>query len=247
MDTTNSAPRPRRRLTIGTACLLLAPLLTAAADMVRMTAEHSGALVGMVSANGPDAASTMLTTIEAHAGEYQLASWLAFAAAVLTIPAAATVRVLTAARSPRWSTAATITGICLAIGQFVHLMGYFAWNQILATLPDRSAAVAVLDLTNRNVFGQVVFAPYLVGVLLFWPFAAVALWRARVIPLWAFVVILAAAVVMTVAGSSYLTSPAWAVATVVGLFPAFARTRSERTDADSSAIANGLASGATTV
>lgn len=225
------------RLTIGMICLLLTPLVVAAADIARMIAEQSGALVGMVSANGPDAAAAMFATIENHHGTYQLASWLALLAGILTIPGVAAIRTLTADRSPRWSLAATVTGICLVVGQFVHSMGYYAWNQILAELPDRDAALAILDLTNQNVYGQVVFAPYLIGVLLFWPFAAVALWRSRTIPSWAFGVILAAALLMTVAGSSYLTSPTWAVATIVGLAPAVAQARSARTAASSSAMA----------
>lgn len=213
------------RLTIGVVCLLLTPLVVAAADIARMIAEQSGALVGIVSASGPDAARAMFSSIEAHSGTYQLASWLALVAAILTIPGVATVRTLTADRSPRWSMAATITGIALVIGQFTHLMGYYAWNQILAALPDRAAAVAIIELSTQNVFGNVVFAPYLIGVLLFWPFAAVALWRSRVIPVWAFVVILAAALLMTVAGSSYLTSPLWAIATTVGFAPALIARR----------------------
>lgn len=236
MSTTHPSPGRRRWLTIGTICLLLTPLAIAAADVARMLAEQSGALVGMISASGADAAAAMFASIEARHGSYQLASWLALVAAVLTIPGVAAVRTLTEDRSPRWSMAATVTGGCLVVGQFVHLMGYYAWNQILAALPDRNAAVAVIDLTNQNPYGQVVFSPYLIGVLLFWPFAAVALWRSRAIPVWAFVVILAAAMLMTVAGSSYLTSPVWAVATLVGLLPTLAAPRSVTTAANSSEV-----------
>lgn len=116
-------------------------------------------------------------------------------------------------------------------------MGYYAWNQILVALPDRAAAVSITELTVQNAFGNVVFAPYLIGVLLFWPFAAVALWRSRAIPVWAPVVVLVGGLVMTVAGSSYLTSPVWAIATMIGLAPALAQARSARTAASSSAIA----------
>lgn len=229
----NNTHPTRRGLAAGTVCLLLTPLVTMAADIARMAAERSGALVGLISASGADEATAMFAAIEANRGTYQLASWLALAAAILSIPAVATVRELTAHRSPRWSMAATITGICLVIGQFVHLLGYYAWNQILVALPDRAAALAVVEMTGQSVFGQVVFSPYLIGVLLFWPFAAVALWRSRAIPLWAFILVLVGALVMIVAGSSYLTSPVVAVATVVGLAPALARERSARTDADS--------------
>lgn len=232
MNTTRHYP-----LTIGMSCLLLTPLAVMAADIARMTAEQSGTLVGMISPTGTDEVTALFAAIEAHSGTYQLASWLALVAAILTIPGVAAVRTLTAGRSPRWSMAATITGICLVIGQFSHLMGYYAFNQILVALPDRQAAVAVTELTMQNVFGNVVFAPYLIGVLLFWPFAAVALWRSRMIPLWAFGLVLVGGLVMTVAGSSYLTSPVWAIATTVGLAPALTQARSARTAASSSAIA----------
>ena len=218
----NNTHPTRRGLASGTVCLLLTPLVTMAADIARMAAERSGALVGLISASGADEATAMFAAIDANRGTYHLASWLALAAAILSIPAVAAVRGLTAHRSPRWSMAATITGICLVIGQFVHLLGYYAWNQILVALPDRAAALAVVELTGQSVFGQVVFSPYLIGVLLFWPFAAVALWRSRGIPLWAFVLVLVGALVMIVAGSSYLTSPVVAMATVVGMAPVLA-------------------------
>ena len=230
--------QPHRLQTVGMACLLLTPLVAAAADIARMVAEQTGALVGMLGASGADETTAMFAAIEAHRGTYQLASWLALIAAILAIPGVAAVRRLTADRSPRWSMAATITGICLVVGEFVHLMGYYAWNQILTALPDRTAAVAVVDLTGQNVFGQVVFAPYLIGVLLFWPFAAAALWRSRAIPVWALVLVLVGGLVMMVAGSSYLTSPVWAIATTVGLTPALVtQLRSARTAASSSAMA----------
>ncbi|MFT4163699.1 MAG: hypothetical protein QM650_00475 [Microlunatus sp.] len=235
--TTHLSPRPNRWPATGTVCLLLTPLVTLAADLVRMVAEQSGALIGMISPSGADETAAMFAAIDAHLGAYQLASWLALAAAILAIPGVAAVRARTVGRSPRWSMAATITGICLVVGQFSHLMGYYAFNQILVALPDRQAALEVSELTMQNVFGNVVFAPYLIGVLLFWPFAAVALWRSRAIPVWAFVLVLVGGLVMTVAGSSYLTSPVWAVATMVGLAPALVQARSARTAASSPAIA----------
>ena len=236
MNTAN--PSASRWPTVGTVCLLLTPLVNAAADIARMVAEQSGALVGLISESGADQATAMFAAIAANTGTYQLASWLALVAAILAIPGVAAVRRLTANRSPRWSMAATITGICLVAGEFVHLMGYYAWNQILTALPDRTAAVAVVDLTGQNVFGQVVFAPYLIGVLLFWPFAAAALWRSRAIPVWALVLVLVGGLVMVVAGSSYLTSPVWAIATTVGMAPALVtQLRSARTAASNSAMA----------
>lgn len=238
MNTTKPSAGSRQLLTAGLVCLLLTPLGTMAADIVRMMAERSGALVGMVSGTGADQTAAMFATIEANLGTYQLASWLALAAAIVAIPGVAAVRTLTANRSPRWSMAALITGICLVIGEFVHLMGYYAWNQMLVASPDRQAAVELGMQTEQNVFGLVVFAPYLIGVLLFWPFAGVALWRSRLIPVWSLGLVLAGAVVMIVAGSSFITSPVSAIATVVGLAPVLvARSRSARTSADP-AVAN---------
>lgn len=233
-----ASPSANRWLTVGTVCLLLTPLVNAAADIARMVAEQTGALVGMISESGADETTAMFAAIEANSGTYQLASWLALIAAILAIPGVAAVRGLTANRSPRWSMAATITGICLVVGEFVHLMGYFAWNQILVAFPDREAAIAVAGLTQQNAFGLTVFSPYLIGVLLFWPFAAVALWRSRAIPVWAFVLVLAGALVMTVAGSSFLTSPISAIVTTAGLAPVLlAQARSARTAANNSEIA----------
>lgn len=217
---------------VGATCLLLTPAVTAAADIARMWAESSGATTGIVDADAADQTAAMLTAIADRLGTYQLASWLALVAALLAVPAVATVRRLTAARTPRWSLAVLVIGGCLVVGQFVHLMGYFAWNQVLATLPDRQAAIAVANVIGGNAFGQAVFAPYLIGVLLFWPAAAVALYRARQLPRWALVLVLLAGLAMAVLGSSYGVSPAWAGATTLGLLPILlAQLRSARTSA----------------
>lgn len=228
---------PHRWTTAGTVCLILTPLLTAAADVARMRAEHSGALTGMVSDYGREQAAATYVNIEASAGLYQLAGWLALAAALLTIPAVGAVRTLTRQRSPRWSTAALVTGICLVIGQFVHLMGYYVWNQIMVAHPDREAAITMGLLTNENTYGFVVFAPYLLGVLLCWPVTAVALWRSRLLAVWALVAVLAAGLAMDVAGSSFLATPLWAVATAAGFTPVLVtRLRSPRTTGGSPAV-----------
>lgn len=215
---------------VAATCLLLTPAVTAAADVVRMRVESSGATTGIVDGDAAGQAPAMLSAISAELGAYQLASWLALAAAVLAVPAVVTVRRLTTCHTRRWSLAALVIGGCLVVGEFVHLMGYYAWNQILAALPDRQAAVAVSNAVGGNVFGQVVFAPYLIGVLLFWPVAAIALYRARRLPGWALVLVLLAGLAMATLGSSFVVSPAWAVATTVGMLPVLlGQLRSART------------------
>lgn len=221
-----------RWIAVGATCLVLTPLVTAAADLARMWAESSGATTGIIDTDADAQVSSLLTAIAAEPGIYQLASWLALAAAVLAVPAVATVRGLTIDRTPRWSLAALLIGGCLVVGEFVHLMGYFAWNQILAGLPDHQAAVAVTTATGHNTFGLVVFAPYLIGMLLFWPVAGIALYRAGQLGRWALALVLLAGLAMAVLGSSYVVSPAWAGATTAGLLPVLvARLRSSRTSA----------------
>lgn len=226
-ETTSTVdPTPTTNWTaVGTAFLVLTPLLTMAADLARMWAEQSGELSTLFSEYDVDQSAAMFVAIDNHFGLYQVASWLALAAALATIPGVAAVRALTERRSPRWSVAALVTGICLVIGQFAHLMGYYVWNQILVAHPNREAAIEVALQTGENVFGFVVFAPYLIGVLLFWPFAAVALWRSRAIPVWALVLVLGAAVVTLFLGSSFVSSTVRGLATFVGLTPALGAVR----------------------
>lgn len=215
---------------IGATCLVLTPLVTAAADLMRMSAESSGAPTGLVDAYGTEQASATLSAIEANLGAYEIASWLALAAAVLAVPAVATVRRLTVTSSRRWSAGALVIGICLVVGQFVHLMGYYAWNQILVSISDREAAAAVAVQSESNTFAMVVFAPYLVGALLFFPVAAVALRRSGAIPRRAVVLVVAAGAAMAVIGSSFVSSPIWGTATALGMLPVLVgQLRSART------------------
>ncbi len=208
-----------RRRSVAAGCMLLTPLILAAADLARMTAEHAGSETGIIGESGAEQSASLLAAIEANLGLYQVASWLALAAAILAIPAVAAVRERTRERVPGWSMVALVTGICLVIGHFVHLMGYFAWNQILVALPDRDAAVALTLLTEQNLFGLVVFLPYLIGQLLFWPAAGFTLWRAGAIPLRAFALVAVGAALMLMLGSSFVNTPLWALTVVAGLAP----------------------------
>lgn len=224
-------PTKSHWVTLGAGSLVLAPLVAAIADVLRMRAEEAGATTGIIDATSREQTSAMLASISSELSLYQAASWLALVAALVAVPAVAVTRRLTSERSPRWSLAALIIGCCLVIGEFVHLMGYYAWNQILASLPDRESAVTVGMATTDNTFGLVVFSPYLVGWLFFWPVAAIALYRARLIPRWALVLVLLAGLAMAVLGSSMVVSPVWAIVTALGLAPVLlARLRAARTD-----------------
>ena len=63
MNTTKPSAGSRQLLTAGLVCLLLTPLGTMAADIVRMMAERSGALVGMVSRSEEHTSELQVTSL----------------------------------------------------------------------------------------------------------------------------------------------------------------------------------------
>jgi len=62
--------------------------------------------------------------------------------------------------------------------------------------------------------------PYLIGVMLFPPVMAVALWRARVVPLWAMLVVIGGSASFAVFAGPWWVTVVWGVALLAGFSPA---------------------------
>lgn len=61
--------------------------------------------------------------------------------------------------------------------------------------------------------------PYLIGVMLFPPVMAVALWRARVVPLWAMLVVIGGSASFAVFAGPWWVTVVWGVALLAGFSP----------------------------
>lgn len=212
--------RPSTTAVAGAVCVVAAPLLLGIGDQLRMAAEGAPAELGITSEWTAEQAAAQTESIAAHAGLYSTASWLVLAGILATVPALLTVWRLTVARSPRLAWVGGTLAMLGVLGQMVHLSAYYGlqlayagdgavdgWqvDQALQVVPVFTAALAPFFLSF--------LAPVVQGV---------GLRRAKVVPLWAMMAIVASAVVILVAGSTPVTSAVWTVLAVAGFAPAAA-------------------------
>lgn len=211
----------RKALTLGAVAVVATPLLLGVADELRMLAEGSGSATGAVDTGyGVASAVAMLEQVAANRGLFDAAAWIAFAAALVAIPALVLAWRLAVGRSPRWAWAGAVLAVGGVIGQVVHLQGYFGVAQVASGQPDLTAAATFWQDLSGTPLAAAMFAPYLVGMALAAPVQAVALRRARVLPTWAMVLVIVATALMAVVGSSTWSSAAYALLAAAGFWPA---------------------------
>lgn len=196
--------------------LLLYPATMAAADQLQLR---------VTPPEGDDVSAraellTTLAAVEAHQRLFEAASWLFLAAAVLSIPMTLVLWRLAVAGSRRWAWAAAGLGTLAVVGQFVQAYSHFGMLQVFSGLEDRQAAAVGLQAIDSNVYSTVLFLPYLIGVALAVPVAAIGLKRAAVIPWWALASVLVGSALFLVLGSTSAVTVVWAVCLVAGLAPA---------------------------
>lgn len=201
--------------TLGAAATLTFPITIVVADLFRIRAEEGSVGDGTT----VESIVSQLDAVAADSGSFTIAAWLFYAAALLTIPMVLFLWRLAVDRSPRWAWAAGVLGACSVTGQIAHCMGYFAPIRAYAGGDHELGARAQMAL-NADVYGLAVFAPYLIGIMLFPPVAAIALRRARVLPLWAMIAVIGgAALFLAMAGPWWVTA-GWGAALLVGFAPA---------------------------
>jgi hypothetical protein len=205
---------------LGGVSLVAAPLALGIGDQLRMAAENDASVA--ITASGAITDTTrQLASIHDHLGAFQAASWLFYLAAVLTIPALVTIWWLSVGRSPRWAWAGATMAAIGVIGQTVHLTAYFGLMQVTASSWDLEAAARLQDSLEANAFlGALFFVPFLLGALGCTLPQAIGLRRARVVPLWACLALVAATVLMFAVGSVPWTSALWTALMVAGMAPA---------------------------
>lgn len=195
------------------ASVVLMPVTAGIGDQLRMRADSS---------DTTDQTLAQLAAIHDHAGLYAAASWFFYAAALLTIPMTVVLWQLAVRRSRRWAWAGAVLGALSAVGQFAHLMGELAMNQVFAGSADLAAAARISMEVEQNLLANALIVPFLLGLMIAPAAQAIALRRARVTPLWAMVAVLVGVVLLMVFGSSPVGSAAWALLLVVGFAPAAA-------------------------
>lgn len=200
---------------IGAIALLLMPVAIAAGDYFRITSEdpdHRGAGVGDV--------THQLAYIDAHRSGFETAGWMFTIAAVLTLPLVLLVWRLTVDRAPKAAWVAGVLGSCFAVGQFVHLYGYFGAQQVASAADDRHAAAQLLVDWNSNALSNLVFMPFLIGFFLSPLAMTIALQRAGVVKWPAIAVIVVATVVSVALSTVSWGSVLWAVLFLAAVGPA---------------------------
>lgn len=204
---------------VGGVSIVAAPLLLGIADQLRMAAEPPTSIGAIDAGYGVEQAAAQLVAVEANAGTFAAASWVSYAVALLSIPALVAIWWLAVARSPRWAWTGAVAAALGVTGQMVHVTGYFGLHQVLAAQGDPEAGARVLLAVESTPFTLVIFLPFLVGLLAAVP-QVVGLRRARVIPLWACLAVVAATVLFAVVGSTPWASAAYTVLMVAGFAPA---------------------------
>lgn len=205
--------RASRATKIGTVALVIAPL---------------GALVGGAAYLGAGGAASdpavMLDEVVAKPTLWAVYSVAMLVMALSTLAWAPAVWRVSHDHSPRWAWAATIVGTLYAAGQFVHLMSWNVMIPALAGSLPAADAIAVVEAAETQWFFYLIFIPYLAGALVAPLIAAIALFRARMLPLWSLILVGVASVVLAILGTDNLiTLAVGSVGMIVGFMPAVVR------------------------
>jgi hypothetical protein len=210
----------RKTTWFGAGSIVAAPLLIGLGDQLRMAEVERSASAGIVDTEyGPEQAAQYLEHVAAASGAYTAAGALTYAGAILLVPALVTIWRLSVGTSPRWAWAGAILAALGVLGHMVHLQGYYATNLAVAPFADQPWAGELMIALENEPFGLALFLPYLIGWLGVLP-QAVGLRRARVIPTWALVSVVAGTLVFLVVGSTPWSTGLWMVALIAGLAPA---------------------------
>ena len=200
---------------IGALATIGFPVTFVVADFLRIRGE-----AGAVGDNDTvESILTHLAAVGSGAGPFTLASWLFYVAALLTIPTVVFLWRVTVDRTPRWAWSAAVLGALAVVGQIAHCMGYFAPHLAHSAGDHGAGAEAILTLSTTG-YSLAVFAPYLIGVMLFPPVAVIALRRARVTPLWAMVAAIVGSIAFAVFAGPWWVTALWGAGLLAGFVPA---------------------------
>jgi hypothetical protein len=200
------------------ASIVLAPLLLAVGDEVRMRADPPTAL-GAVREQGVAEAAASLANIHANRSLFLAASFLVYLATLLAIPALLAIWRLSVDRAPRWAWAGAVVATLYVFGGAAKLSGFNAMASVLSEHHDLPGVTEIWLAADTNPLVIALFVPFLVGLLAAIP-QAIGLRRAQVIPLWACLLAVAGVVLFLAFGSYPLLSAGCMLLVAIGFAPA---------------------------
>lgn len=201
--------------------LVLTPVLLVAADLLRMSGEADGRATGSVDVNaGADSLVANFAAIASNTLPYGVATVITYILAFVAVPAVLLGWSMTAKATPVLAKGAVVVGLLFVFGRVTHTFTAFALPMILVEQLPTAQAAQLYAALNLHWAAALVIIPTVIGIALWFPLLAVALYRAHVIPLWAMVSMLLGSVVLLLLGSSFVATPIFGVLTVAGLLPA---------------------------
>ena len=204
---------------VGGAAIVTVPVLVAVADELRMAAEGTFS-AGLVDTEyGVDTVVRDLATIEQNRGLFVLSSSLSYVAVLLMIPALLAIWRLSVGRAPRWAWTGAVMAALGVCGSMVHIAGYHGSTITALDVADRTATAEFMVAMETTPFMISMYSLFFLTLLCPLP-QAVDLFRARVIPLWACLSVVAGTVVFAFVGSTPWSSALAGVLFVTGFGPA---------------------------
>ena len=164
-------------------CLIGGPVLFLVAQIVAPNTDH-------------DNKAKELAAVAAHKGSYLATTYIFLAAAILLI--IASIGMIRFFRGPRGVTAGQVAGGLLVLGSAV-IFSFFAfaiteYEMVNQKGLNRPALAQFLHKANDSNSALPLFILFLLGVVLGLILLAVAMYRTRVVPVWAAVAVLAGGV-----------------------------------------------------
>jgi hypothetical protein len=204
---------------IGAAAIGTVPVLVAVADELRMAAEGTFS-AGLVDTEyGVDTVVESLGTIEQNRGLFALSAAVSYVAVLLMIPALLAIWRLSVARAPRWAWTGAVMAALGVCGSMVHLTGYHGSTLTALDMADRTAAAEFMVAMESTPFVIALFTPFFLVLLCPLP-QAIGLLRARVVPLWACVSVVAGMLLSVFVGSTPWSTALAGLLFVAGFTPA---------------------------
>jgi hypothetical protein len=206
--------KKRTRVTLA-ASLVLAPLTFGIADQLRMQV-----MPAQDGEWGEAYIASMLENIAADSGRWIAVSTTFYVAAFLGLLATFTIWRLAVARAPRWAWTGVILGLLGFFGEAVHLAAHFATLGAFASSQDLATAAELYGTLEADPFAMALFVPFLLGMFAIVP-QAIGLRRARVVPLWAVLLLVGGFLaVMFAGGSTPVATGVWTILATIGFTPA---------------------------
>jgi hypothetical protein len=147
----------------------------------------------------PDDAARSLAVLHSHAASWRAANLLGLLAAALFIPAVGALASMPGrGRGRRWTVVGATLGALGVSGYAAHVGAFIVIGQMAEQAADRDAMAGLLRALEDDPAMGVVFALFLIGLYLGLVLLMVGAWRARRVPAWSLIAVVAAVVMASV-------------------------------------------------